>query len=553
MISGAAAVIACLQEQGVDTVFGYPGGMVLPLYDALRDTPSLRHVLTVHEQGAAHAADGYARASGRVGVCIATSGPGATNLVTGLAAAYMDSIPVVAITGQVPIGVIGQDAFQEIDIVGMTMAITKHNFQVKDVKKLPEVMRQAFQIARSGRPGPVLVDIPRDIQTAKVDFIPEELQLVTEWQPLHGAQAKIDEAAAIISEARRPVIIVGGGVINAGAHAEVRALAEKCRLPVVSTLMGLGAFPKSHEFFIGMTGLHGHKEANSVIHYADTILAIGCRFSDRVTGDRRRYGDQKTVIHIDVDPAEIDKNIVTHIGLPGDLKKILTLLTERAEAGPVDKWLNTIRSWQEEFSFHYQENPFNAPWIMRAIAQATAGKEVVFATDVGQHQMWAAQHLQQEEPRSWLTSGGLGAMGFGLPAAMGAQFAVPEKRVIHIAGDGGMKMTGNELYTIASHCLPIISVVINNQGLGMIRQLQHALYNKRYSACCLSPNVDFALYAQSMGVAGVNVYTAAEFTAALAAALQSDQPQVIVANVAKNEFVTPMAMPGSTLNNYIEL
>ncbi|SHI99236.1 acetolactate synthase, large subunit [Propionispora hippei DSM 15287] len=552
-ISGAEAVIRCLLEQGVDTVFGYPGGTVLPLYDALCDSPALKHVLTVHEQGAAHAADGYARASGRVGVCIATSGPGATNLITGLAAAYMDSIPVVAITGQVATGVIGQDAFQEIDIVGMTMAITKHNFQVKDVQKLPEIIRYAFHIARGGRPGPVLVDIPRDIQSAKLDFYEAPPSPGREWQVPGGMEREFREAGAIIQEARRPVIIVGGGVIQAEAGAEVLALAEKCRLPVVSTLMGLGAFPASRPRFLGLTGLHGHKAANSTIHYADTILAVGCRFSDRVTGDRRRYGEQKSVIHIDVDPAEIDKNVMTHIGLPGDLKKILSCITEYAQPGPVDKWLNTIRSWQEEFAPVYSEASLNAPWIMQHMAEETAGQEFVFATDVGQHQMWAAQHLKLEKPRTWLTSGGLGAMGYGLPAAMGAQFAVPGKRVIHIAGDGGMKMTGNELYTIAAHCLPIISVIINNSGLGMIRQMQHALYNKRYSACCLPPTVDFTLYAKSFGVDSVAVNTAQEFKGAFAQALASRRPHVIVANIAKTDFVTPMAMPGSTLNNYIEL
>ncbi|CUH94360.1 Acetolactate synthase large subunit [Propionispora sp. 2/2-37] len=553
MITGAQAVIACLLEQGVDTVFGYPGGTVLPLYDALRDAASLRHILTVHEQGAAHAADGYARASGRVGVCIATSGPGATNLVTGLAAAYMDSIPVVAITGQVATGVIGQDAFQEIDIVGMTMAITKHNFQVKEVSKLPEIMRQAFHIASSGRPGPVLVDIPRDVQSAELDFYEAPPKKLREWHISSCMETKLKEAALLIEEAKRPVILVGGGVIQAGAEQEVFALAEKCRLPVVSTLMGLGAFPASHPRFLGLTGLHGHKAANSTIHYADTIIAVGCRFSDRVTGDRERYGEQKQVIHIDIDPAEIDKNIVTHIGLPGDIKKILAYIEEYAQQGPVERWLNTISSWQEEFAPRYTADYLTVPWIMNNIARQTAGRKVVFATDVGQHQMWAAQHLKIEKPRTWLTSGGLGAMGYGLPAAMGAQFAVPEKRVVHLAGDGGMKMTGNELYTIASHCLPVISVIFDNHGLGMIRQMQHALYRQRYSSCCLPPGMDFTLYAKSFGVNSVAVDSAEGFAAAFADALSVREPRVIVAKVYKKEFVLPMTMPGSTLNNYIEM
>jgi acetolactate synthase-1/2/3 large subunit len=433
-MSGAKAIVECLLEQGVDTVFGYPGGMILPLYDALHDTPALRHVLTVHEQGAAHAADGYARASGRVGVCIATSGPGATNLVTGLATAFMDSVPVVAITGQVPTDVIGQDAFQEIDIVGMTMAMTKHNFQVKDVNKLPEVIRYAFRIARSGRPGPVLVDVPRNVQTATLDFHHLPPQCEGEWHPSAGALERIDEAAEAFAGARQPAIIIGGGVINAEAHAEIRNLAEKGNIPVVSTLMGLGGFPGSNPLFLGMTGLHGHKAANNAIHHADVILAIGCRFSDRVTGDREQYSAQKTVIHIDVDPAEIDKNVMAHIGIAGDLKKILVLLHEKIESREFTDWWRVIRNWQDELEAEVDECSLNAPAVMKNIVKQTTGLDALFVTDVGQHQMWAAQHLSIERPRTWLTSGGLGTMGFGLPAAMGAQFAQPKKKIIHIAG-----------------------------------------------------------------------------------------------------------------------
>jgi acetolactate synthase-1/2/3 large subunit len=488
-ISGAQIIVECLKEQGVDTVFGYPGGTILPLYDALAGAP-IRHILTVHEQGAAHAADGYARASGRVGVCIATSGPGATNLVTGLAAAFMDSVPVVAITGQVPTALIGRDAFQEVDITGITMPITKHNFLVKDPAKLAETLRYAFRIAASGRPGPVLVDIPRDVQTAAVLFEPAAEPEKVPFALSDVVLARVGAAVEAIGRAERPVIIVGGGVVVAEASAEVAALAEKLASPVVSTLMGLGAIPASHPLFLGLTGMHGHKPANNCIHDADLIIAVGSRFSDRVTGDRTKYAAGKTVIHIDVDPAEIDKNVAAGIGLTGDMKTLLSFLAERVAAGKSKPWWERIAAWQDDCRGAPAGDRLTAPSLFAEISAQTAGADCIFATDVGQHQMWAAQHLKIETPRTWLTSGGLGAMGFGLPAAMGAQFAAPGKRVIHIAGDGGFKMTGAELYTIAAHHLPIISVIVNNNGLGMIRQLQHAFFAKRYTACEL-PAADF--------------------------------------------------------------
>lgn len=551
-ISGARAVIECLLEQGVDTVFGYPGGMILPLYDALYDAVGVQHVLTVHEQGAAHAADGYARASGRVGVCIATSGPGATNLVTGLAAAYMDSVPVVAITGQVPTNLLGRDAFQEVDITGITMPITKHNFQIKDIRKLPQQLRQAFKIASSGRPGPVLVDIPRDVLSAEFNFDTIPLVPNPDWKLTRRMETLIQEAAEVIAKAKRPVIVAGGGVVSAGADAELIAFAENCRLPVVSTLMGLGAFPASHPQALGLTGLHGWQAANNAVHDADVIIAAGSRFSDRLTGNRTQYSSDKMVIHIDIDPAEIDKNVLTHLGLAGDMKTILSLLNRYTDPGNLDEWWNSIHHWREQYMFEYDDNYLNVPWVMKCISQSTAEKDVVFTTDVGQHQMWAAQHLKIEKPRTWLTSGGLGAMGFGLPAALGAQMAVDHKRVIHIVGDGGMKMTGNELYTIAAQRLPVISVIINNSSLGMIRQLQHAFYNKRYTACCLPPDVDFTLYAKSFGVHSVAVNSSQEFAKAFDDALASKQPEVIVVNVTKN-FVTPMITPGAALNEFVEL
>ncbi len=551
-ISGAQIIVECLKEQGVDTVFGYPGGTILPFYDALRDAP-IRHILTAHEQGAAHAADGYARASGRAGVCIATSGPGATNLVTGLAAAFMDSVPVVAITGQVPTALIGRDAFQEVDITGITMPVTKHNFLVKDAAKLAETIRYAFRIAGSGRPGPVLVDVPRDIQTAAILFEPaaEPADMVP-FAVAGAAVARIEAAAVAIARAKRPAIIAGGGAVAAEAAPEIAALAAKIACPVVSTLMGLGAFPASHPLFLGLTGMHGHKAANNCIHDADLIIAVGSRFSDRVTGDRAKYAAGKTVIHIDVDPAEIDKNVAAHIGITGDMKTILAMLVDRLAAGDNPSWWQTIAAWQEENRLPPAADKLTAPWLCGEIAVRTGGGGYIFATDVGQHQMWAAQHLKIETPRTWVTSGGLGAMGYGLPAAVGAQLAVPDKRVIHIAGDSGFKMTGAELHTVAAHRLPIISVILDNGGLGMIRQLQHAFFDRRYTACEL-PGVDFVAFAAAFGIRAVSVDTRDGFAAAFAAALASPDPQVIVAAIDPADLVSPMVPPGAAINAYLDI
>lgn len=547
-VSGARAIVQCLLEQGVDTVFGYPGGTILPLYDALYEAP-LRHVLTVHEQGAAHAADGYARASGRVGVCIATSGPGATNLVTGLAAAYMDSSPVVAITGQVPTGLIGRDAFQEVDITGITLPVTKHNFLVKDPQSLPNILRKAFHIARSGRPGPVLVDVPRDIQTMEIDFSPAAAapQRKAETFP----SPRLDQAASAIQNAQRPVILVGGGAVSGEAASEIMTLAESCEIPVASTLMGLGAFPGSHPLFLGLTGMHGQKIANHAIRCSDVLIAVGSRFSDRVTGNRSCYAADKVVIHIDIDPAEIDKNVAAHIGLAGNMKELLNQLLSRLQPRQTLAWREEIASKQEPRPDDGQDR-LTAAAIMRQINEQTNGKPFVFATDVGQHQMWAAQELVIDTPRSWVTSGGLGAMGFGLPAAIGAQFAVPNKRVVHFAGDGGFKMTGAELYTAAVNDLPIITVIINNNCLGMIRQLQHAYFDQRYMSCYLPP-VDFVPFARAFGVQAVSVDTEAEFARAFAEAAATRAPRVIIANVATQDMVTPMLAAGAALDEYIDI
>ncbi|MBQ7629584.1 MAG: biosynthetic-type acetolactate synthase large subunit, partial [Selenomonadaceae bacterium] len=470
-MSGAKAILECLKEQGVDTIFGYPGGSLLPMYDALFDEKDIRQILVTHEQNAAHAADGYARASGKVGVCMATSGPGATNLVTGIATAFMDSIPVVAITGQVETSLLGRDAFQETDILDITMPVTKHNFKVKDSRKLVATIRQAFEIAMSGRRGPVLVDVPRDIFSADVDYTPIEFAEKSVGKPDPDFIICAAEAVEEIVKAQRPIAIIGGGAIPADASQEIIAFIEKYNLPAVNTLMGIGAIPRSHPQHLGFAGLHGTKAANHAIAEADLVIAVGSRFGDRQTGNISKYTQAKKFIHIDIDPAEIDKNIAGSLGLAGDMKVILKLLMRGDLTQNRADWWRQIESWKETYEYDYQVNRLTVPWAMHQIAKKTAGKSYAYATDVGQHQMWAALHLKVEEPRTWLTSGGLGTMGFGLPAAMGAQMAYGKnRRVICVTGDGGIKMTGNEYYTIARLKLPIISLIVNNTSLGMIRQ-----------------------------------------------------------------------------------
>lgn len=551
-MTGAQAIVASLIKEGVDTVFGYPGGTNLPLFDALDDSP-IHHVLTVHEQGAAHAADGYARASGKVGVCLATSGPGATNLVTGLAAAFMDSVPVVAITGQVQTTLIGRDAFQEIDITGITMPITKHNFLVKDIKKLPEVIWRAFDIARSGRPGPVLVDVPRDLQSNSCDFTDVESVYTrsTLVRQSPNLPELITKAAAAVSAAKRPAIIAGGGCISANAGAALTQFAEYANLPVVTTLMGIGAFPGGHGNLLGMTGLHGLKAANQVVSAADVLIVTGSRFNDRVTGDRASYAAGKTIIHIDIDPAEVHKNVDAAVPLVGEMNKILGELQQAVIPGDLSEWWATIRQYQAETEPVIAGEVLTAPLIMRELNRQIGEQEVLYVTDVGQHQMWAAQHLEVKQPRCFLTSGGLGAMGFGLPAALGAQLAMPQKRVVHIVGDGGLKMTGCELYTIAAEKLPVISLVINNYSLGMVRQLQHCFYGKRYANSLLPMPMDFAAFAAAFGVPAAVTNTPAEFREAFAAAWQRSGPGLIVANIATADLVTPMVAPGGSIDDYV--
>ena len=550
---GAEAVLACLREQGVDTLFGYPGGMILPLYDALYAQDAIRQVLVTHEQNAAHAADGYARATGRVGVCIATSGPGATNLVTGLATAYMDSIPMVAITGQVDISMLGRDAFQETDILDVTMPVTKHNYKIKNAADLVPTIRQAFDLARSGRPGPVLLDVPRNLFFEEVVYTPEEPQTRIPGKPDADFMICAAEAAAEIVSAERPLVIVGGGVISAGTSAEVTAFIEKYHLPVVHTLMGMGAVASTHPQMLGFAGMHGEKAANYAIGAADLVIALGSRFADRQTGNLSKYTANRKFIHIDIDPAEIDKNIENSLGLAGDMRTILGLLMRQAPKSNLAAWWEQIRTWQEEYDYDYHVGRLTVPWALNQVAQNTTGKAYAYATDVGQHQMWAALHLRVEEPRTWLTSGGLGTMGYGLPAAMGAQIAWgDQRRVIHITGDGSIKMTGNEFYTIARLGLPVISIIANNRSLGMIRQLQKVLYEERYIACELDHEMDYVKYAESFGIKAIGVSTQEEFAEALRCALADrTHPRVIVMDVWRS-FVEPMAKGGARIDEFVD-
>ena len=553
IMTGAKAIVECLREQGVDIIFGYPGGMILPLYDALVDEKEIRQILVTHEQNAAHAADGYARATGKVGVCMATSGPGATNLVTGIATAFMDSIPVVAITGQVDTKLLGRDAFQETDILDITMPVTKHNFKVKEARLLVPTIRQAFEIAMSGRRGPVLVDVPRDLFFAEVDYRPQELKEKIPVQPDADFIICAAEAAEEIFKAERPVVIVGGGAISAGASKEIIAFIEKFNLPVVNTLMGIGAVPRSHPQNLGFAGMHGKKAANHAIAAADLVIAVGSRFGDRQTGNVSKYTQAKKFIHIDIDPAEIDKNIEGSLGLAGNMQVILKLLMRHEANKNRAEWWRQIETWQEEYDYDYQVDRLTVPWAMNQIAKKTAGKNFAYATDVGQHQMWAALHLHVEEPRTWLTSGGLGTMGFGLPAAMGAQLAYGKnRRVICVSGDGGIKMTGNEYYTIARLKLPIISLIVNNTSLGMIRQLQKVFYKERYIACELDYQPDYVAYAQSFGIKAEAVSTQEDFAHALIEALDdTENPRVIVLNVWRS-FVEPMTKAGANVNEFVE-
>lgn len=547
-LKGSQAIIKVLLEQGVDTVFGYPGGQVIPLYDALYDAP-LKNVLTAHEQGAIHAADGYARASGKTGVCIATSGPGATNIVTGLATAYLDSVPLVAITGQVPVSNLGRDSFQEIDIVGVTVPITKYNVLVRRSEDLVPALRKAFAIAKEGRPGPVLVDVPSNLQVAELEWQEAEPEITAE-NPQADA-ISLAEAAALLNKAQQPVLLVGGGALNSNAGTELVELAIKADLPIVNTLMGVGVVPASNERSLGMTGMHGHIASNMAVVNADVLVVAGSRFSERVTGDRTRYVGKKTIIQLDIDPSEIDKNIAVSVPVVGDIKESLQKLLPLIKEAKHEAWWQQVKAWDatEDRSLEKGDR-LTAPWLMKHLSTAM-DKDTVFVTDVGQNQMWAAQHLVVDKPRHHLTSGGCGTMGFGLPAALGTAFAV-NSSVVHICGDGGFKMTGMELYTACREHKKIISIVINNSCLGMVRQWQHIFYNARYSSTILS-EFDFIGFARSCGADGVRAATCEEFAQALEMAKKTDKPFLIEAFIQQGDIVEPMVAPGAVLDDFVKV
>ncbi|MCQ2359364.1 MAG: biosynthetic-type acetolactate synthase large subunit [Phascolarctobacterium sp.] len=549
MIKGSEAIVKLLEEQGVDTVFGYPGGAVIPLFDALYNS-KLNRVLTAHEQGAIHAADGYARASGNVGVCIATSGPGATNIVTGLATAYLDSIPVVAITGQVGVNMLGRDSFQEIDITGVTLSITKYNMLIRKKEDLIPGLRKAFRVAKEGRPGPVLVDVPSSIQNELLEY--PELNAKARATTNVAREDYLAEIAEAINNAERPVLMVGGGAINSGAQAELIELAEKADIPVASSLMGLGAFPGSNKLSLGLSGMHGHIAANMAVSTADVLVVIGSRFSDRVTGDRNSYHGEKTIIQFEIDISEVDKNVEVDYSLVGDAKENLQKLLPLIKEAKHEMWWNQVLAWRAtETRALTHVDRLTAPNVMEIMNNEFEGKDPIYVTDVGQNQMWAAQYLKIDKPRHFLTSGGCGTMGFGLPGALGASFVAGEHPVVSISGDGGFKMTGMELYTACRENKKLISVVINNSCLGMVRQWQHLFYDKRYSSTILT-DFDFIGFAKSCGADGVRVTTCEEFKEALKQAQASDKTFVIEAIVEQGDMVDPMVAAGARINDFVD-
>ncbi len=551
MMTGAEIVVACLKEQGVDTVFGYPGGAILNIYDALyKHCDEIRHVLTSHEQGASHAADGYARATGKVGVCIATSGPGATNLVTGIATAYMDSVPLVAITCNVGTSLLGKDSFQEVDITGITMPITKHNFIVKDARDLAKVMRRAFRIAKSGRPGPVLVDITKDATANQAEYI-EQVPDVILPDTACITDADLEQAATLIREAEKPMIFVGGGAIAADASAELLEFAEKVHAPVCDSLMGKGAFPGTHALYAGMLGMHGTKYANLGVADCDLLITVGSRFSDRVFGNASKFAQHAKVLQIDVDPAEINKNIITSASIIGDVKEVLKRLNPLLDQQNHDAWVAHIEDLKERFPLKYNQEGLTGPYIIEEIYRVTKG-DAIICTEVGQHQMWAAQYYKYSKPRTLLTSGGLGTMGYGLGAAMGAKIAKPEKTVINVAGDGCFRMNLNELATASRYNIPIVEVVINNHVLGMVRQWQTLFYGGRYSATVLDDKVDFVKVAEGLGCKAVRITKKEEVGPALEEAIAYGGPVVLDCQIDCDDKVFPMVPAGAAIDEVFD-
>lgn len=555
VITGSEILLRCLLLEGVDCVFGYPGGAVLYIYDAMYAYKDFKHVLTRHEQGAIHAADGYARASGKVGVCIATSGPGATNLVTGIATAFMDSVPLVVITGNVASSLIGTDAFQEADITGITMPITKHSYLVRDVEELPRIIHEAFHIANTGRKGPVLIDIPKDISAAQTLFVPQtEPVTIRGYNPtVLPNKIQLDKLTQAISEAERPFILAGGGVVYSGGHEALYEFVRKTEIPITTTLLGLGAFPSGHDLWTGMPGMHGTYTSNQAIQQSDLLICIGARFDDRVTGKLDGFAPQAKIVHIDIDPAEIGKNVATDIPIVGDVKAVLELLTQSVKrADLADPWRAQIQQWKNEKPYSYKDSNtvLKPQWVIELLNETTKGGAIV-TTDVGQHQMWAAQYYKFNQPRSWVTSGGLGTMGFGFPSAIGAQMANPDRLVISINGDGGMQMCSQELAICAINNIPVKIVIINNEVLGMVRQWQELIYNNRYSHIDLAGSPDFAKLAEAYGVKGLRATNKEEARRAWQEALDTPGPVVVEFVVNKEENVYPMVTQGSTIDQML--
>jgi len=550
--TGAKMLMECFLREGVDVVFGYPGGAVIPIYDALYEAP-IHHIISRHEQGAIHAADGYARATGRVGVCIGTSGPGATNLVTGITNAFMDSIPLVVITGQVPTSLIGTDAFQEADITGITMPITKHNYLVQNVNDIPRIMKEAFYIARSGRPGPVVIDIPKDISYATGAFhYPDSIHLPSYQPTVEPNASQVSKVAMAISEAKKPIILAGGGVLSASAEHELLLFAEKLQIPVTTTLMGLGGFPAAHPLWLGMPGMHGTVTANRAIQNSDLLISLGARFDDRVTGNIERFAPNAKIVHIDIDPAELGKIINTQYPLVSDIKYALQKLIKMVKPTDTMGWVGQVLHWKKEkpLTFKDTNQQIKPQYVIQQISKITKGKAII-STDVGQHQMWAAQFYHFEKTRSMLTSGGLGTMGFGLPAAIGAQIGKPDQTVILISGDGSIQMNIQELATIAEQQLPIKIVILNNSFLGMVRQWQEIFHDKRYSSTPMK-GPDFVKLADAYSILGLRATTKEMVRETLEKGFNHSGPVIMEFIVEKEENVLPFVPPGASLDEMIE-
>ncbi|QHQ61826.1 biosynthetic-type acetolactate synthase large subunit [Anaerocolumna sedimenticola] len=545
-LTGSQILVECLKEQGVDTIFGYPGGSVLNIYDELyRHQDEIRHILTSHEQGASHAADGYARSTGKVGVCLATSGPGATNLVTGIATAYMDSVPMVAITGNVTVNLLGKDSFQEVDIAGITMPITKHNFIVKDVNKLADTLRRAFKIAQTGRPGPVLVDIAKDVTANKAEYMKEEIPPIERIKDTI-TEEDINTALAMIKEAKKPMIFVGGGAVISDADQELKEFVYKVDAPVTDTLMGKGAFSGEDPYYTGMLGMHGTKTANLSVTQCDLLITIGARFSDRVTGNAQKFAKNAKILQIDIDPVEINKNVIVSHCIIGDVKEVLKILNDKIEQHDNKEWVNQVMEMKKQFPLKYHPEVLTGPYILEKLYEITGG-DAIITTEVGQHQMWSAQYFKYKKPRTFITSGGLGTMGYGLGACIGAKVGNPDKIVVNIAGDGCFRMNMNEIATAARYHIPIIQIVFNNHVLGMVRQWQSLFYGQRYSHTTLNDSVDFVKLAEAMGAKAYRITKKEEAEEIIKEAISLNVPVVLDCQIASDDKVWPMVAPGAAI------